>query len=426
MDLSQPGPDGSDRLPRRHVLERRHPGHLVLALVLRFGQRAEVAAWAFSYLMLLLCGLYYPVSVLPAGVKQFAQFIPLTYFLDYFRHFYGFPLLSAHPLLYGFSQTVIYLGPVLPVLAPDSQVGPAAGHYPQAVGMIGAIGDLTRLLAFLEPSLPGCRGMIGVFDSGFGGLVVLREFLQVLPDYDYLYLGDNARIPYGTRSDRVVIRFTEQAVDYLFRQGCHLIVLACHTASARALRTHPADLAAGTLPGPPGPGGADPHGGRGPGPDPPRKRIGVIATEGTVTSQSFELELNKLDPEVQVFQQACPLLVPIIEEGEQEWEGTALILKRYLAPFREAAVDTLILGCTHYSILKDQVGALMGDGTRLICSGQVTAGKLVDYLKRHPEMEARLSRGRSRRYLTTDLTPRFQHLASLFMGRNLRSEVVEL
>src|SRR4030042_1749893 len=136
--------------------------------------------------------------------------------------------------------------------------------------------------------------MIGVFDSAFGGLAVLRELLQVLPEYDYLYLGDNARIPYGTRSDRVVIRFTEQAVDYLFRQGCRLIVLACHTASARALR---------------------------------------------------------------LIQQACPLLVPIIESGEQEWEGTTLILRRYLAPFK-GRVDTLILGCTHYSILKDQVRAI--------------------------------------------------------------------
>jgi glutamate racemase len=266
--------------------------------------------------------------------------------------------------------------------------------------------------------------MIGVFDSGFGGLVVLREFLQVLPEYDYLYLGDNARIPYGTRSDRAVIRFTEQAVDYLFRQGCRLIVLACHTASARALRRiqqvwlparYPGLRVLGVLI--------------------PTveeavsrtrlKRIGVIATEGTVASQSFELELKKLDPEVEVVQQACSLLVPIIESGEQEWEGTTLILRRYLAPFR-GRVDTLILGCTHYSILKDQIRAILGDGHDLICSGQVTAAKLVDYLLRHPEMETQLSRGGTRRYLTTDLTPRFAQLASLFMGHPLSSEVVEL
>ncbi|MGQ9688878.1 MAG: glutamate racemase [Desulfobaccales bacterium] len=267
--------------------------------------------------------------------------------------------------------------------------------------------------------------MIGVFDSGFGGLVVLREFLKVLPDYDYLYLGDNARIPYGSRSDRVVIRFTEQAVDFLFHQGCRLIILACHTASAKALRTiqqvylphhYPARRVLGVLiptveealavsPG---------------------KRIGVIGTEGTVTSRSFEIELHKLDPKVQVFQQACPLLVPLIEEGEQDWEGTTMILRRYLAPLQAAAVDTLILGCTHYSILKERIAAIMGNGTRLICSGQVTAGKLVAYLRRHPEVESRLSRGCSRRYLTTDLTPRFQQLASLFMGQAVDSEVVEL
>jgi glutamate racemase len=155
------------------------------------------------------------------------------------------------------------------------------------------------------------------------------------------------------------------------------------------------------------------------------KRIGVIATEGTVASQSFELELKKLDPELEVIQQACPLLVPIIESGEQEWEGTTLILKRYLAPFQGRG-DTLILGCTHYSILKEQIRAVLGSGHELICSGQVTAAKLVDYLGRHPEMEARLSRGGSRRYLTTDLTPRFAQLASLFMGHPLSSEVVEL
>ncbi len=267
--------------------------------------------------------------------------------------------------------------------------------------------------------------MIGVFDSGFGGLVVLREFLAVLPRYDYLYLGDNARIPYGTRSDRVVIRFTEQAVDFLFRQGCRLIILACHTASAKALRTiqqgylvqhYPARRVLGVLiPTVEEALAASPG-----------RRIGVIGTEGTVSSRSFEIELHKLDPEVRVFQQACPLLVPLIEEGEQDWEGTTMILRRYLASLQEAAVDTLILGCTHYSILKERVASLMGDGIRLICSGQVTAGKLVDYLNRHPGLEARLSRGRGRRYLTTDLTPRFQHLASLFMGQTVDSEVVEL
>lgn len=267
--------------------------------------------------------------------------------------------------------------------------------------------------------------MIGVFDSGFGGLVVLREFLALLPQYDYLYLGDNARIPYGTRSDRVVMRFTEQAVDYLFRQGCQLIILACHTASAKALRfiqqvylpaRYPERRVLGVL-------------------IPtveealavsPKRRIGVIATEGTVTSRSFEIELKKLDPEVQVFQQACPLLVPLIEEGEQEWEGTAMILRRYLAPLRQAAVDTLILGCTHYSILKEKIGEVMGDGVRLICSGQVTALKLVDYLRRHPEIASRLTRGGDRRFLTTDLTPRFQQLASLFMGHPVDAELVEL
>ena len=267
--------------------------------------------------------------------------------------------------------------------------------------------------------------MIGVFDSGFGGLVVLREFLQVLPQYDYLYLGDNARIPYGTRSDKVVVRFTAQAVDYLFRQGCRLIILACHTASSKALRTiqqvylpvhYPERRVLGVvIPT------VEEALARSPG-----KRIGVIATEGTVSSLSFDMELKKLDPEVAVVQQACPLLVPLIESGEQDWEGTDMILKRYLATLQKARVDTLILGYTHYSIIKEKVRGIMGNNLELICSGQVTAAKLMDYLERHPEMETRLSRGGSRRYLTTDLTPRFQQLASLFMGQSLTPEVVEL
>jgi glutamate racemase len=267
--------------------------------------------------------------------------------------------------------------------------------------------------------------MIGVFDSGFGGLVVLREFLQVLPQYDYLYLGDNARIPYGTRSDRVVLRFTEQALNYLFGQGCRLIILACHTASAKALRTIqqvylPARQPQGRVLGVLIPTVEEALARS------QTRRIGVIATEGTVSSRSFEIELKKLDPKVEVFQQACPLLVTLIEEGEQEWEGTDMILRRYLRPLQEARVDTLILGCTHYSILKDKIRAIMGEGVSLICSGQVTAEKLVEYLNRHIGMEARLTRKSRRRYLTTDLTPRFQQLASLFMGQPIDSEVVEL
>ena len=236
--------------------------------------------------------------------------------------------------------------------------------------------------------------------------------------------GTTPAIPYGTRSDRVVIRFTEQAVDYLFRQGCRLIVLACHTASARALRRIQQVILPARYPGLRVLGVLIPTVEEAVART-RMKRIGVIATEGTVISQSFEMELKKLDPEVAVVQQACPLLVPIIESGEQEWEGTTLILRRYLAPFQDR-VDTLILGCTHYSILKEQIRAILGGGHDLICSGQVTAAKLVDYLQRHPEMETRLSRGGTRRYHTTDLTPRFAQLASLFMGHPVSSEVVEL
>ncbi|MGQ9921806.1 MAG: glutamate racemase [Desulfobacca sp.] len=267
--------------------------------------------------------------------------------------------------------------------------------------------------------------MIGVFDSGFGGLAVLREFLAALPEYDYLYLGDNARIPYGTRSDAVVLKFTQQAVAYLFAQGCVLIILACHTASAKALRTiqqqylpfHYRDnrvlgvviptveeaLARSVS-----------------------KRIGVIATEGTVASNSFKIELRKLDPMVQVFQQACPLLVPIIECGEQDGEVADLMLRKYLSPLLAQQIDTLILGCTHYSILKPKIQAMVYPGVQIICSGEVTAIKLADYLRRHPEIDRRLNRSGRRRYLTTDLTPRFRELASLFMGQEIEAEVIQL
>ena len=267
--------------------------------------------------------------------------------------------------------------------------------------------------------------MIGVFDSGFGGLAVLREFLQVLPEYDYLYLGDNARIPYGTRSDMVVLKFTRQAVEYLFAQGCVLIILACHTASAKALRAIQQQYLPKHCPDNRVLGVVIPtveealaRSATG--------RIGVIATEGTVASNSFQIELRKLQPDVQVFQQACPLLVPIIESGEQDGEVADLMLKKYLTPLMAQRIDTLILGCTHYSILKKKIAALTPAPTRIICSGEVTAMKLADYLRRHPEIETRLSRAGRRRYLTTDLTPRFQELAGLFMGEGIEAEVVQL
>ena len=267
--------------------------------------------------------------------------------------------------------------------------------------------------------------MIGVFDSGFGGLAVLREFIKLLPDYDYLYLGDNARIPYGTRSDQVVVQFTRQAVDYLFRQGCILIILACHTASAKALRTlqqqylplhYPDRRILGVVIPTVEAALARSRGGR----------IGVIGTEGTVASNSFRIELRKLDPRVQVFQQPCPLLVPIIECGEQEGEVADLMLKKYLTPLLAQRIDTLILGCTHYSILKAKIQQVVNGEVEIICSGEVTAEKLQDYLRRHPEIDGRLSRRGTRRYLTTDLTPRFQELASLFMGQPIIAEVIQL
>jgi glutamate racemase len=261
--------------------------------------------------------------------------------------------------------------------------------------------------------------MIGVFDSGYGGLTVLKAFLEGLPHYDYLYLGDSARAPYGNKSLKVVYEYTRQAVEFLFGQGAVLIILACNTASAKALRKiqqewlplHCPDrrVLGVVIPLAESAVEASRHG-----------RIGVIGTRATVESRVFEQELHKLGPELKVFERACPLLVPLVEEG---WVGkpeTNAILKKYVRPLKNNAIDTLILGCTHYPFLRRDIERIMGKNCRVLDAPAIVADKLADYFIRHPEIEVRLSRNSSRTFYTTDDPERFKAFGENFLGRRIR------
>lgn len=268
---------------------------------------------------------------------------------------------------------------------------------------------------------------IGVFDSGFGGLTVYRAIRERLPQYDYLYLGDNARTPYGHRSFETVSRFTAEAVRFLFARDCALVVIACNTASAKALRTVQQQLL--------------------PRLDPSRRVLGIIrpsvealaglphghavalwATAGTVQSESYALELHKLRPDLRLAQVACPLLVPLVENGELDGPGLGHFLGKYWAETRRAApgVEVLLLGCTHYPLLLPALRGVVPAGVQVLEQGAIVAPSLADYLARHPELETRLSRGGSTHFLTTDVSAGFDRLAELFLGHAVASERVDL
>lgn len=269
-------------------------------------------------------------------------------------------------------------------------------------------------------------GMIGVFDSGYGGLTILNKICQRLPMYDYIYLGDNARTPYGTRSFEVIYQYTLEAVRYLQRQGCELIIIACNTASAKALRTiQQHDI--------------DPEKVRVLGVIRPTveavkaEHLGVLATPGTVSSESYLIELKKHQPGVkQITQQACPLWVPIIESGEYGTEGSRYFVDEYMSRLmaQDPAIETIILGCTHYPIIQQEIARWLDEHVdhkvRLVAQGEVVADSLADYLGRHPEIEKRLTRGGGVRYLTTDSADRFQDSASIFLGHAIQAEKVDL
>ncbi len=269
--------------------------------------------------------------------------------------------------------------------------------------------------------------MIGFFDSGFGGLTVLKHVVRDLPEYDYLYLGDNARVPYGNRSDWIVHAFTLQAVDYLFKTGCILIIVACNTASAKALRQIQQEYLPKAYPDRRVLGVIRPSAEEVVESSACRK-VGVLATEGAVHANSYAIEIHHLDPGVEVFQQACPLLVPIIEAGEQDWEGTDMIVSRYLKELfsRDGRIDTLLLACTHYPVLYKNFERHAPPGTRILEQGPIIARRLKDYLVRHPEINARLRKNGLRTFETTDRSAKFDRLAEIFYGERIKSQMVSL
>lgn len=269
--------------------------------------------------------------------------------------------------------------------------------------------------------------MIGVFDSGLGGLTVLKHLVRDLPEYDYLYLGDNARVPYGNRSDWIVHQFTLQAVDYLFRRGCRLIVIACNTASAKALRKIQQEYLPDRYPDRRVLGVIRPSAEEVASMTSCR-RVGVLATEGAVHANSYVIEIRHLDPGIHVYQQACPLLVPIIEAGEQDWEGTDLIVARYLKELfaRDRQIDTLLLACTHYPVLYNTFEKHAPAGVRILEQGPVVAKKLQDYLLRHPEIDAALRKTGDRTFETTDASDKFNRLAEVFYGERIASRMISL
>lgn len=281
------------------------------------------------------------------------------------------------------------------------------------------------------------HGRIGVFDSGFGGLTVLRSLLDVLPGYDFVYLADSARAPYGARSHDVIYRYTVEAVEWLFEAGCPLVVLACNTASARALRTiQQRHLPAGrpdrrvlgmVRPSAEALAGLPP--GAIPGVTPPAEAEGTVAvlgTQGTIASDSYRIELAHLAPRLRLVQQACPLWVPLVEAGELEGSGTDWFIHRYLDPLfigDDAPRPTkLLLGCTHYPLLLPRIRAAAPAGVEILTQGAIIAERLADWLRRHPEMDVRLSRGGTRAFATTDDPEWFASAGSTLLGRGFTAE----
>ena len=278
---------------------------------------------------------------------------------------------------------------------------------------------------------------IGVFDSGYGGLTILNEIRKALPEYDYIYVGDNARAPYGTRSFDIIYRYTRQAVEYLISQDCALIILACNTASAKALRTiqqrdlppintkrdenHKVNVLGVIRPTVEAVKEAT-----------KTKHVGVLATPATISSESYLLEFQKVLPDLVVTQQACPMWVPLIEAGEHNSEGADYFVEKYLREIleKDPQIDTLVLGCTHYPLLKEKIDKWLELNTpahiKTIPQGNLFANSLTEYLTRHPEYREQLSTGGSCTYLTTENADRFSQSASLFLSTPVQAEHIDL
>jgi glutamate racemase len=266
-------------------------------------------------------------------------------------------------------------------------------------------------------------GPIGVFDSGYGGLTVLRSLVDRLPQYDYLYLGDNARAPYGHRSFSTIYEYTLQAVKWFFDQGCPLVILACNTASAKALRTIQQEDLPRLAPDNRVLGVIRPtaevmghHTDTG--------HVGILATPGTVQSDSYVLEMAKFFPEVKVHQQACPLWVPLIEQGEHAGPGADYFVKKDLDALLAQSADTdlILLACTHYPLLEPKIRQYLPADKKVLTQGTIVAGSLAEYLVRHPEMESRLGKSGTVRFYTTDDPASFDRKGALFFGSTVRSE----
>lgn len=271
------------------------------------------------------------------------------------------------------------------------------------------------------------EGPIGIFDSGYGGLTVFDKIRKLMPQYDYIYLGDNARAPYGPRSFEVVYHFTRQAVIKLFEQGCRLIILACNTASAKALRTIQQndlpqwDQSRRVL------GVIRPtvelmdklsH----------TKHIGVVGTSGTINSQSYQLELIKMFPHITVTAEACPMWVPLVENNEFSSPGADYFIKRHLDRLfsKDRLIDTLILGCTHYPLLIDKIKLYAPKGVLLLNQGEYVAESLQDYLRRHPEMDSMITKNGDCRFLTTESAEKFAEAATIFLSQPISVRQVSI
>ncbi|HLN19357.1 MAG TPA: glutamate racemase [Patescibacteria group bacterium] len=266
---------------------------------------------------------------------------------------------------------------------------------------------------------------IGIFDSGFGGLDIMRGIVNKLPEYNYIYLGDTARVPYGTRSKEIVYQFTREAVDFLFSKNCELIILACNTSSSDALRLiqqeHiPARYQGKNVLGVLIPAAEEASRVT------KNKKIGVIATPSTIESRSFNREIKKIDKNIKLFPMACPLLVPLVEAGEHNSELAEDVLRKYLKPLIRKNIDTLVLGCTHYGILEPKIRKIVGRDVEIISEAKIVGRKLKNYLKRHPEIEEKLAKGGQRIFYSTDLTDNFQKLGSKFFGQKIEVKKIFL
>ena len=279
-------------------------------------------------------------------------------------------------------------------------------------------------------------GPIGIFDSGYGGLTVLDSIRSRLPEYDYLYLGDNARAPYGGRSFEVVYQFTRQAVLRLFEMGCHLVILGCNTASAKALRTiqqHDLPLLNDPSPITHHPSPKKVLGVIRPtaeiiGQKTKTRHVGLLATEGTVRSESYQLEIQKFFPDIQLTSVACPLWAAIVEAGEADSSGADYFVKKCIDQLmgQDPKIDAVILGCTHYPLLLPKIKSHIPDGVEIISQGHYVAESLENYLQRHPEIEKHCTKNGQTRYFTTENPEKFQESARIFLQQKIFAQHIDL